>query len=273
MRFCKVFIAILSFLHFAYPVFADRSSEFKLSVLNMGYADASLLEFPSGINILVDTGSKESAEKLVRFIQEKQIHALDLVVITHAHDNHYGGLSKLSGIVSIRKVITSSLNNLPDDLVSTFEHLKQKNVLITEMRRGEQILLDTNIQMSALHPAEITSEPNADSLVLIFTMGNSKILFSADIPPLIQSQLIESKILTEKPDVVLLPHHGDELSEPFAHFIQDSVKIISAGPHELWHAPNAKTVERFKEKLFRTDTSGDLIFKINGKEIVQVPAS
>ena len=265
-----IFILIVYFSHFAYPAFADRNSEYKLSVLDMGYGDASLLELPTGLNILIDAGSFESDKKLARFIQEKRIHVLDLVVITHAHDNHYGGLSQLSEIVSIRKIITSGLNNLPDDLMPTFETLKEKNVSIVELRRGEHIILSPNARINVLHPAEITGEPNTDSLVLTFALGDAVLLFPGDIPPSIQSQLIESKILTDQPDLVLLPHHGDELSETFADFIQDAVKIISAGPHELWHAPSEKTVERFKEKLFRTDTSGDFIFKINGKKIVHI---
>ena len=239
----------------------------RLYVPNMGYGDATLIQLPSEKNILIDCGTYESGDRLLSFLHDKKVNYLELLVVTHPHDNHYGGLAKLAEAISIQQVITSDIQNIPDDLKQTYESLYSKHIPIQEVRAGEKIIIDSDTSLHILHPSQLAGEPNTDSLVLEIAFKHSVLLFTGDIPPDIQTHLIKSKLLVKQPNWTLLPHHGGKLSEIFATFIGNSVNVISTGPHETWKAPDQETIHRFTTNLFRTDLDGDLGFLIRDGEV------
>ncbi|MBI4431369.1 MAG: MBL fold metallo-hydrolase [Candidatus Omnitrophica bacterium] len=244
------------------PQALAESSKINIHVLDAGYADSSFIQLPSGKKILVDTGSYESKDRVMQFLKEKNVSHLDLVVITHPHDNHYGGLQILNDNISIHELITSDLENIPEDLRLTYQALHRKNVLLKEARRGQVLMLEPNMELAFHHPDRLIHEPNADSLVLQITYQRTILLFPGDIPPAIQTELVFSNTLTKNPDWVLLPHHGGQISEEFFHLVENSIKVMSTGPHDTWKAPLPETVARFPQNLYRTDLEGDLFFTV-----------
>lgn len=269
---------LVIFLILAYPCFAQASDrinlhnddELMLYITDMGYGDAALIQLPSQKKILIDCGTYESANRLLNFLREKNVERLDLLVLTHPHDNHYGGLETIAAALSIQEIITSNKHDVPPDLKQTYESLQAKNIPIHEVRRGKTLALDPDTQLDVLHPSHLTGEPNVDSLVLQIRFKKMILLFTGDIPPDVQTELIASKILTIHPDLVTLPHHGGKVSDLFAAFVANATKVISTGPHETWKAPDQETVNRFDRKLFRTDISGPLRFSIQSESITQI---
>lgn len=89
----------------------------KLDFINVGYGDALLVrDEAAGFSMLVDCGSSSvvEAEKRHRvtaaeFLRKEKIHVLDLVVLTHLHLDHCGGLKEISDVAEIRRIWTNFL--------------------------------------------------------------------------------------------------------------------------------------------------------------------
>ena len=69
------------------------SSTFSIQFIDVGQGDSALVEC-DGHYMLIDGGNKSAGDKVYNVLQEKDISQLDYLVISHLHEDHYGGLIK-----------------------------------------------------------------------------------------------------------------------------------------------------------------------------------
>lgn len=253
---------------FSNAAFAAPHETLILHAISVGYADAFLIErHPSQKTVMVDAGSYESSGKVVSFLKARGVKEIDMLIITHGHDNHYGGLLALSDQYTIRRLQTNDISHPPEDLGYLLDTLESKGTLVETVRRGDEVEMDNVTRLRILHPDTLTHNPNGNSLVVEIQFKNTFFLFSADITPDVQAEIIHNNLLTQSPDVVTLPHHGDEPHPLFCDFVSSAIKILSTGPYEKRPTPDPKTLERFTHNLFRTDREGDISFYSDGIHI------
>ncbi len=243
--------------------------ELHVSVLSAGYADCTLFKLPNGKNMMVDAGSAESAEKILAELKARAIEVIDFLLITHFHDNHYGGLAEIAGKIKTRLIAIPIVAEEPEDFSTIKVRLISQGAQIISIRKGDEIKIDPAVKIMIMHPHGPAEDPNADSVVALVQFKDTILLFPADITPEVQNKLLTDFKKYGKIDFVLLPHHGGELRPEFADWIKDSVKVISTGPSQ-WTSPAAATLARFSENLHRTDLHGTLSFKTDGIKISQV---
>lgn len=126
--------------------------------------DAHLVSLGNGKNILIDTGSRLLAEKsLLPFLAQRKITSLDLVFISHAHMDHYGGLDALlDHDVCIRKLYF----NLPErqrcerevpwgcdyqDVQRIRRRLESNRIALTQATTGMQFSLGDHSRLEILY--------------------------------------------------------------------------------------------------------------------------
>ncbi|MBI4387512.1 MAG: MBL fold metallo-hydrolase, partial [Candidatus Omnitrophica bacterium] len=86
---------------------AQKQTVLRVHVFSVGYGDAILIELPNGKSLMIDAGPKESIQTLEKKLHELNISALNSIILTHPHDNHYGGLKAILEMVTIRKFFTT----------------------------------------------------------------------------------------------------------------------------------------------------------------------
>lgn len=242
------------------------ASDLHLSVFSLGYADSILLKTPHGKSILIDAGSAESAALLLAELDARRISKVDLLLLTHFHDNHYGALSALSNHIQIEALAIPFGASEPPDFTRIREHLMKRGTQVILTEKGNQINTDPELEIRILHPRGRVQDLNADSTVTWILFREVTMLFPADITPEVQRELLHDLKQLGAIDFVLLPHHGGELDPKFAKYIRKAIKTISTGPSK-WISPDPKTLERFQNQLYRTDQQGTLDFKIDGERI------
>lgn len=216
----------------------------RLVVLDVGQGDAILIQ-DGNHSVLVDTGPDDA---VVQALARNHISSLDAVVITHLHDDHYGGLDELVGFVQVRRVYVGQgvSDNMPDEMRDALHQLGLSEV--AELSDGDKLSIG-QFELEVISPDGATDGlENEDSLVMKVRFVDSTSMLSAllcgdaeadVIDPLIQSGRIDTI------DVLKLGHHGSEASvtEPMLARLQPELCVASAGEGNRYGHPAQATME------------------------------
>ena len=228
--------------------------------LDVGQGDASLIRLPPDVSVLLDGGPPGSA--LARALDGLlPIKRLDLILISHAQDDHFGGLLNILDSYSIGAILW---NGGAVENNSLWAELRQKSAARgtpwIAIRAGDKISLPGG-SIRILSPTEMlaqSAEPNDGSLVALASTTALRVLFTGDI-----GQATERALVGAAPGgvhVLKVAHHGSRYSSApeFVEYYRPQLAVIEVGVNRYGH-PAPETLRLFSElaiPLLRTDESG-----------------
>ncbi len=233
---------------------ADRAAltegKLQLHFIDVGQGDAALLILPTGERIMIDTGTKESGEAILAHLAKWEVSALDLVILSHNHDDHAGGLSVLTDAIPVGGVLYTG--EAPPDCV----------LPLREVTAGDAFAIGA-VRFSFLGPLSEEGTENR-SLILRIDYGERSFLFTGDAEVGEEDLLLRTAPALLDADLLKVGHHGSDTSstEAFLLAVSPAVAVISASSDNSFGHPNAETVERLRSlgcTVYRTDQSGTLI--------------
>lgn len=225
-----------------------------LAYLDVGQGDSAFVRTPSGACFLVDGGDEWAAQDIVSFLDYKGCK-LDFVFVTHAHDDHMGGIAQLVKQGRIKKIYTTQ--QVYDTQI--FLHRAAMEVV----KKGDTFYFD-DVRIKVLNPASgpPAEDENDDSLVLMLEYRNYRCLFTGDI-----SEKTEKTILYDigKTDIMKAAHHGADSSSSAELLAKarPEYTVISVGRNTYGH-PGKKALQRLLVygEVFRTDQNHAVEFYI-----------
>lgn len=256
--------------------FAPRveRGKFELSAIDVGQGDSLLAAFPQGSLMLVDAGGIPSfgrtrkpgidiGEDVVSpYLWSRSIKHLDVVVMTHAHEDHMGGMEAVLKNFRPHELWTGATQDSPEwkSVRDTAQHL---GIEIRPMQRGDAFdFSGATVQVLAPGPDYIadTKPKNDDSLVMRIRFGRTSFLLTGDMEKRIESELSAAGLF-EHDDVLKVGHHGSKTSSTAS--LLDAEKpefgIISAGFDNSYGHPSPSTLDSLAERhvgILRTDENG-----------------
>ena len=255
----------------------NPESELSLLAVNVGKADALLLR--SGESAyLIDTGSKKSAETLIRVLQSEGVSRLTGVILTHTHADHVGGLKALleSGIV-IENIYASKYYVLKkeDGKHPVEKAIKKKDYEITWLSGGDELPLDGG-KLTVLGPLEKNEEAeNCNSLVLLAEGGGGSILLTGDMEFPEEDSLIKARAVPPV-DVLKIGNHGesDATSRQFIITAAPKLAVISTNSDEEPDTPDPRVIRLLQDQgidcvLTQDSQNGVLVTLKNGELYTQ----
>ena len=281
---CGLFVlcALLTFAPFA-P--ALEPGKLGVTVLDVGQGDALFVTLPNGMTMLVDAGEGPSVNESMQpvgldlgesvvsaYLWSRRIQSLDIVVATHAHWDHIGGMRSVLRNFRVGEVWLGPGGDNP--LRAEFQQLlSERGIPVRRLAGGTTVNLGA-VQAEVLWPAADwvpTRNENNDSLVLRLGFGRRHIVLPGDAEGTVERRLLRTGIPLHG-DVLKVPHHGsnDSTSSLFLESLAPGFAVISVGANRQYGHPRPETLERLRlagVRTYRTDQDGATTFLTDGNRI------
>lgn len=255
-----------------YQFFEITDHQTKLSFLDVGQGDSILLQTPEYKNILIDGGPDgkviEELSKKLDFFNQK----IDLLILTHPHLDHYGGMLDVVQKYPIGAVM---LTGVAGDRVygSFIKQLKEKEIPIwypdssKDLQVGRDLILDIlyPFKSQSLIGQDVKNKNNSSvSLMIRDKSGKAEALLTGDAEMAQEIELLLSGQDFASP-LEKLGHHGSRTSStlPFLNAVNAKTVVISAGKNNKFGHPHKETLEKVKDKeVHITANEGTIDFSL-----------
>ncbi len=243
-------------------------TSFQIQFIDVGQADAALISC-DGHYMLIDGGNKADSNVIYSVLKRNNITHLDLVVGTHGHEDHIGGLPGAFQYATADKTLCP---------VTSYDSKAFQNFADAANSRGGGITVPQVGDTFRIGAARVEilgvneeKDPNNTSIVLRIDYGNTSFLFTGDAErEAEQAMLARGENLSAT--VLKVGHHGSNSSTtyPFLREVQPQYAVISVGSENDYGHPTEDTLSRLKDaqvEVFRTDLQGDVFCSSDGKNV------
>lgn len=257
-----------------------QPKDLEIDYLDVGQGDAALIKTPYGQNILVDGGPNSTVLRRLGENLPWWDRTIDLMILTHPHDDHVGGLVDVAKRYKIKKVLYTGVLHTAPAFLEWLQILRDKKIPVTIIDREQTIGLGENLKIEIFYPQKSLAgttvpELNDSSIVLQLIYGDNKFLFPADISTNVEKELLDKGEVVAS-DVLKVSHHGSEYatSDESLELVKPEYAVISVGKNNLFGHPNQRTLNKLERagiKIYRTDELGTIKLKSDGKNIKTNP--
>jgi competence protein ComEC len=256
----------------------------RVTFIDAGQGDSALVEFPDGKTMLIDGGGNPRGidpgrAAVAPYLWDRGIRHIDLLVLSHPHPDHAGGLAYILGNFKVGQVWEGWVA-APSAEYAAFNGLARSKKIQRWVltNTGEMVFGGAVIQVLSSKGRHIYDSDKEDyvrennrSLVLRIKYGAVSVLFPGDIQVEAEEALLHaSPPLPLKSTVLKAPHHGgrSSLNKRFMLAVKPEVAAVSVGRSFYGKGFSAETtgfLEGMGAMVYNTLQSGAVVFHTNGK--------
>ena len=278
----------LSLLLIWLPVISGQP-ELTVVFLDVGQGDSAFIQTSSGRHILIDAGGSPAylqteeygrdfvgERVVVPFLRHQGVKKLDMVILSHPHEDHYGGLLAVLENFPVGLFVTTRARSdfpLFDELMTMVE---EKNIPLVYMEAEERISSPEFTLEFFCPPQNLfmgtPADLNNNSLVFRMTAGSGEaaFLFTGDAEQAAEEFMLRSGFPLQS-HVLKVGHHGGRSStgEGFLEAVNPEIAVIPVGRNSFGH-PSEQVLERLEDQgvvIYRNDWHGAVTVKVKGDRI------
>lgn len=263
VRWALVFLAVIALFGGVSTLFPGDVEDWDVVMCDVGQGDAMLVR-AGGKTVLIDTGPDPNM--LARCLDRAGVGAIDLLVVTHPHADHDGGIPALTGKRTPRQawvcpLDTSTKAKLPRTEVDTVLAPRAETVGGVSLTVLWPRSADEARALGAGEGGGEESALNDCSISMLVKTPTWSALTLGDLEPHAQAVLAKSGAV-EAVELVKVAHHGSRRQAPELYEAAHApLAVVGVGENSFGH-PHAKTLAMFERQgavLRRTDEKGMLV--------------
>jgi len=269
IRVSAFLLALLLLLPLVSGCAPQEANVLYVTVLDVGQSDCILLTLGER-RMLIDTGSTVWQDELVGELAARGVEHLDILFVTHPHEDHYGNARLLLETHTVGALILPETQSEELGYRILCETAERIAVPTKHMGDGDAFVLDA-LSCEVFCGIPDDPEGNNASNVLRVQFGDCVLLFMGDAETQAENALL-ARETSWKCDFLKVGHHGSKTasSERFLQACAPQIAAISCGKENDYGFPHREVLDRLAAvgaAVYRTDTGGSLDFVCDGESV------
>ncbi len=261
---------------------AAATDPLRVIVMNVSQGDSTLIITPKGKTMLIDAGQGGSKyapydaarTTVIPLLQSLGVEKIDVMVCTHPHEDHVGGLPAVMEEFPVGVLYDSGFDHTATNYQKMLELARDREIPVKFPVTGDLIPLCDSVTVQVLGPTlpvnrRYDTNPNNHSVMVRVKYGDFAFLNSGDAEHELESLVITTGARL-KSTVLNTGHHGSRTAtgREFFALVNPEVAIISAGKRNRFDHPHWDTVSRLRKagaRIMRTDYHGHVMITSDGE--------
>ncbi|MBI5728278.1 MAG: DNA internalization-related competence protein ComEC/Rec2 [Candidatus Magasanikbacteria bacterium] len=259
----------------------------RVTFLDIGQGDATLINFADGEQMLVDCGKDARILPALGRNMSPGDREIDYLVVTHPDNDHYGGCIDVLRRFRVRHIFYNGLRKEKDAYWNFFwDSAQHKGVEYTEVREQRQWTIASSTIAIIYPDHDVTRDPhvpglsrdtgdNNTSVVMKIAVGNTALLLTGDMEVPLEDYLLE-KYRDQLPATVLkVGHHGSAgaSGQAFVNAVHPRYATISVGKNNDYGHPTRRALRHLQNvgsAILRTDELGDINIELTSGGPIEI---
>jgi beta-lactamase superfamily II metal-dependent hydrolase len=246
--------------------FLTHAHDYTLKFIDIGQGDAVIIRTPTNCTMVVDGGPLNNLTDQIHKHLPATENKIDLMVLSHPHLDHMGGLIQLLNRYKVEHLFTTGV--MYESSFYTEFINRTKNTKVTYPKTNQTYNL-CGIEIKVIYPIEsligqTLKNVNDASIVLQLKIKDTKIYLSGDAEHEAEEEILGLNINLDA-DIMKAGHHGSRTSNSIEilNKVSPDYLIIQSGKGNSYNHPHYETIDKANQinaKVLRNDVEGTITF-------------
>lgn len=243
----------------------EVANQLEIHFINTGQSDAILLKSANSY-MLIDSGDTSTDTIVEDYLKNAGVKELEYLLITHFDADHVGGADTVISDFDVKTTLVPNGDADTKAYQNFITALSSKGYNASVPLENVQMKLG-DAYFEVYNSKGGYSDANDNSLIVLITNGNDKLLFTGDA-----SSTVEDSLNIGDIDLLKVSHHGSKTgtSNSFLDKVQPEIAVICVGKDNTYGHPNQEVMDKLQMReipVYRTDENGDILFISSGNGI------
>jgi competence protein ComEC len=264
------------------------TDKLRITIIDVGHGNASLVEIPGGEVILIDGGGfsdnsvYDVGKRIVApLLWRRKIRTVQTLILSHPNSDHLNGLIYIAQRFHVKRFLSNGQSADTRGYEKLMATIRERDVRMPAYEHMERNWSVGDVDIGLLYPLpgfldkqalEPWRDGNNNSLVVKASLRDVSFLFPGDIEAAGEIELVRVARGDLRSRVLVAPHHGSRSSstQTFLDAADPEIVVVSSGFNDQYGAPHPEVLERCNRlgtRIITTPQHGAVTFVTDGEKL------